>query len=281
MICRDRALRSWRRAAVFILLAAIGVANCAPRLQLLELPSGAWEPAADGGAGWLQAVARCPAVNTLVSEASLNGSMGGQRVRGRLVLGVTREAARLELVAPFGGALFYFVSQNGRATLYLTRENRVVRDADPEELLAALTGIPLGQNALLPTLIGCPPVLGQGTTASRMGDRWQRVSLDDYEYYLQRASARGAWRLVATIRQRADGTTLRAEYRDFQSDLPQRVLLYSADRFQVELRLSQPELNTELNASVFTVSVAADAVPMTLEELRQAGPLAEDQQSRE
>ena len=39
------------------------------------------------------------------------------------------------------------------------------------------------------------------------------------------------------------------------------------------IRLSQVDINEPLGADVFLVDVPADATPMTLEQLREAGPL--------
>ena len=39
------------------------------------------------------------------------------------------------------------------------------------------------------------------------------------------------------------------------------------------LRLSQVEVNVPLPADAFTVQVPAEAVPITLDELRDAGPM--------
>ncbi len=46
-------------------------------------------------------------------------------------------------------------------------------------------------------------------------------------------------------------------------------------RFDLRLALSQVEINGTLDPATFRVQVPAGAAPMTLEELRQAGPLAE------
>lgn len=68
------------------------------------------------------------------------------------------------------------------------------------------------------------------------------------------------------------------EYRDFAGARPQRVRLRaqpSGDSAGADLTLtiSQVEINVTLPDNVFSLDVPANAVPLTLEELRDAGPL--------
>jgi hypothetical protein len=254
------------------LLAGLGAAGCAPRL--MALPAGPGEPASDGPAALAQATIECRRVSTLVAQAALNGSIGSQRVRGRLDLGLAPPgSARLELVAPFGQPFFYFVAHDGSATLWLTRENRVVRDASPGTLLEALTGIPLGPAELRATLVGCVGDLN-ASAARRSGDNWRIVEDGGLQVHLRRPSTRAPWQIVAVVRRAADGAAWRVEYRDFANALPQKVLLFAPDRFRVELTLSQVDRSRTLPAEVFHVEVPATVRPMTIDELRRTGPLA-------
>ena len=278
------AARARRGALIVSLLAICSLAGCAPSLALLNLPAGPGEPDYTGATAEAsqQAAKHCSSVSSIVALASLNGTLGSQRARGNMNLGVAGSSARLELLAPFGQAFFYFVSHDNAATLLLPRENRVIREADPQALLEALTGIPLGQNHLLPTLVGCPSPFSETNALldtinfMRFGDDWRMVSSGDgeLESYLHRESVNDPWRLVAMVRRRPDGTSWRTEYREFDSDLPRRILMYSPDRFRLELRLSDVELNRPLGPEAFIIKVPATAVPMTLEELRRSGPLA-------
>jgi hypothetical protein len=58
-------------------------------------------------------------------------------------------------------------------------------------------------------------------------------------------------------------------------NLPRTVRLTSIDskRFDLRLTLSQVEVNMPLGPEVFRVQVPAGAQPITLEELKGAGPL--------
>ena len=74
----------------------------------------------------------------------LSGKAGSTTLRGRIDAGFAEPAkARLEGIPPFGKPVFILVADEGRGTLVLTRENRVLRDAPPEAIVEALAGIAL------------------------------------------------------------------------------------------------------------------------------------------
>jgi hypothetical protein len=83
----------------------------------------------------------------------------------------------------------------------------------------------------------------------------------------------GVWRLVASVR-----PPLEVRYADFVSGRPTTVRLRRASAaadtaVDLTLRLSQVDLNIPLGAEVFQVEIPEDATPLTLDELRRAGPL--------
>lgn len=73
----------------------------------------------------------------------------------------------LQGVAPFGGPVFILAARAGSASLLLTRENRIIRNAPPEEILGALTGVALDPADLLAVFTGCV-VPGPRATAGRL-----------------------------------------------------------------------------------------------------------------
>ncbi len=264
-----------RRAAAVLCLAAVA-AGCAPKR--LSLPSGRGEPAPDGPEVLAQATSACRAIRTLTAEAALSGSVDGQRLRGRLLLGVAAPAsARVEAVAPFGAPLFIFTAVGRDATLLLPRDDRVLERGRPADVLAAVAGVPLSAEELRFTVTGC---WSDNTIrrAQQFGANWREIDASaDVTLYLRRDKDQDPWRLVA-VRHSAPGAgAWTAEYRDFPSDLPATVRIVSDDRsssasYDLRLSLTQVETNVPLGPEVFRVEVPASARPITIEELRHARP---------
>jgi hypothetical protein len=83
----------------------------------------------------------------------------------------------------------------------------------------------------------------------------------------------GAWQISAA---RRNGWEV--EYSMWQGAFPQVVRLRSAaEPVNVDMTatLAQIEVNTNLTPEAFTVDVPAGTAPLSLDELRQAGPLGE------
>jgi outer membrane lipoprotein-sorting protein len=262
---------SWRRA---VLILTICSASCAPRLT--KLPTGAGTLAPDIAAVLVQALTSCQRVQSLTAEIAVNGSVGGQRIRARLIGGFTPSSMRLEAVAPFGAPLFTLVGTGNDGTLYLPRDQRVVEHGPPAEVMAAVAGVPLGANDMLRTLTGCamPEPLDSPLA---IGDNWRTsAGPGGAKIYLHRDSATAPWRLV-TYLHGGDALhwTWRADYDDFHDGLPHVVRLVSADqrRFNLELKLSQIESNVQLKPEVFRVDVPPNADRISVEELKRSGLL--------
>jgi hypothetical protein len=172
--------------------------------------------------------------------------------------------------------LFTFVATSNDGTLFLPRDRRVVEHGRPEDLMAAVAGVPLGAHEMLRTLTGCaipdpldsPLAIGENWRTSA-GPRGAKI-------YLHRDTTAAPWRLVTHVH---EGDALRwswrTDYDDFHDGLPHVVRLVSADqrRFNLELKLSQLEFNVPLKPEVFRVNVPADAERITVEELKRSGLL--------
>jgi hypothetical protein len=259
--------------AVLLVIGAVSAAGCAP--SLLKLPQGAGIPAADAADALADATAACTAVSTLTAEIAVGGSIAGHRVRGRMLAGLAPASARLEAVAPAGQPIFIFVADGGDATLLLPRDGRILQHGQPAAVLEAVAGVPLDAIELKTTLTGCSlQATGEGR---QFGSDWRVIPAGTVDVYLRRGSNGARWQLVAAVHQAAaSGSGWRAEYTQFENGLPRSVRLTSAPakRFDLVLTLSQIELNTRLGPDVFRVQIPPGVEPMTLEELRQSGPLA-------
>jgi hypothetical protein len=253
------------KLAFSILLLTIGLAACGqPRVTL---PGGTGVPAPDFAPAYAQARAACDNVRVLQAELGLSGRAAGQRLRGRVLAGLVPGALRLEGVAPFGAPVFILVADGTRGTLLLSRDRRVVRDAAPEEILNALVGIRLGPDDLRAMLGGCVRAAADSTGARAYGADWLAVDLAaGGTIYLRRVD--GAWRIVAG---RYGG--LEIDYASFEGDRPSQVALRGTD-LSLALDVSQVEVNGDLpRDQLVALKIPDDVAPLSLEQLRKAGPL--------
>jgi hypothetical protein len=265
------------KAGAAVVIAALGCASCAP---LLKLPSGAGSPIADAAGALGEATSACRAVSTLTAEIAVSGSVGGRRLRVRLLTGLAAPAsARLEAVAPYGQPLFILVARDGDATLLLPRDNRVLEHGRPEAVLEAIAAVPLDAEGLRVVLTGCA-VAPDLARARALGDDWRVVPDGERDLYLHRESPVAAWRIVAAVHRDSSTPSWRAEYGDLRTavapdGLPRTIRLASlgSNRFDLRLVLSQVEINEKLDDGAFKIQVPATATPITLPELRTAGPL--------
>jgi hypothetical protein len=257
-----------RRASFVSLLALCAlVAGCAPKR--IALPTDPGAPLPDFARIHQQLTAACRGVRTLTAELALSGRAGDQKLRGRVIAGFARPASmRLEGVAPFGQPAFILGSTGGDATLWLPRDARVVRGEHAEDILGALTGVALAPQDLQAILTGCvtdiPPTAGHvhangwaslefpGNATmflQRRGQSWQL-----------RAARRGPWQV---------------EYVTGTGPLPSSVALHADMPVPVDVSamLSQVDVNVDLGADAFALTIPGDAQPLSLDVLRANGPL--------
>jgi len=248
--------------------AAVTAAACGP--THLTLPTDTGTPLADFSTVHAGVSRACRGTRTLTAELALSGHAGRTRLRGRVVAGFERPASmRLEGVAPFGPPAFILVARGGDATLLLPRDERVVSGASPEDVLGALTGVALAPADLQAVLTGCvvPDPAPRGGRVHANG--WASIDLDgNAVLYLQRVN--GSWQPRAAKRQGWD-----VQYSLWQGDFPREVVLRSMSGLDVELSasVSQLEANVSLDASAFAVTTPPGTGRLTLDELREAGPL--------
>jgi hypothetical protein len=250
-----------------ILFLTISFAACGP--PRVALPAGTGTPAPDFRPAYVEARAACESVRTLQAELGLSGRAAGQRLRGRVLSGFAPGALRLEGVAPFGAPVFILVADGLRGTLLLSRERRIVQDAPPEEILNALVGIRLGPDDLRALLSGCVRAAAESTTARAYGADWLVVDLAaGGTIYLRRIA--GVWQIVAG---RYGG--LEVDYAAFDGARPSQVVLRGTD-LNLALALNQVEVNGDLPREALVALKIPDGVaPLSLEQLRKAGPLGE------
>jgi outer membrane lipoprotein-sorting protein len=254
-----------RFAVRFLLVASLALwSGCAPKAPVL--PTGAGVPFPEFKSAYDEATASCRAIKTITASMAMSGKAATMKLRGRIDAGFEAPArARLEGRAPFGKPVFILVADGPRGTLVLPRDNRVLRDAPPDQIVDALAGVRLGPDALRTAVTGCGLTVAEPTGGRTFGNGWSAVSLPDGTVYLRRPADK--WEVAA-----ATSGPVTVTYTDYAAGRPATLRL-RAPNADLTLRLSEVETNTTLHPKTFEVDLPERAVPLTLEELRRAGPL--------
>jgi hypothetical protein len=171
---------------------------------------------------------------------------------------------RLEALAPFGAPALLLASSGTETTLLFPRDAQVLRGATVSDVLDAITGLALGADELRDVLFGCL-VLDAGAGLA-FGGGWQAVESGDGRVFLKGGV------VVA-----ADFRGWLVDYAAHASGVARTVRVRrTVARGAVDLTatLSQVQMNVDLPAAAFVLTVPADAAPITLDDLRAASPLA-------
>jgi hypothetical protein len=250
-----------------VLLLLVASAACAARVP----PRPAGEASPDPGAitAFAAATKACAGLRTLTAELRLSGRAGGEKLGGTLHAGLAAPGSvRFEAIAPFGRPVFILAGRDNRATLLLTRDDRVLADAPVADLLERLTGLALTATDLRLILTGCLVEQPSAADGRSWANGWQAVSLGDGKTAYMRA-VDGVTAVVA-----ADHGQWRVDYRDHQGGWPRSVRIRSTDgTVDLTAAVGQLEINTEISDKAFVVDVPPSAVPMTLDHLRSVAPL--------
>jgi hypothetical protein len=252
-----------RRPAAALVALAVVATGCAARAPVRPAGTPVSDPSAL--AAHTAATAHCRPLRTATAEIALNGRVGADRVRGRLVGGFAAPASlRLEALAPFGAPALLLASDGATTTLLFPRDRQVLRQASVADVLDAITGLALGAGELRDVLFGCLAIAGG--TGQRFNDEWQAVDADGVRVYLQRGRVAAAdyrgWLVDYAALAGGAGRTVRV-----RRTLPTGAIDLTAV-------LSQVQMNVDLPAEAFTLAVPDDAAPITLDDLRAASPLA-------
>jgi outer membrane lipoprotein-sorting protein len=234
-------------------------------------PSGPGTPFPEFASAYANATASCAHVSTFTASLALSGKAGRTKLRGRIDAGFAAPArARLEGVAPFGRPVFVLTADGDRGTLVLPRDERVLADAPPAAIVEALAGVALTPDALRRVVSGCGLSTGEPREGARHGGDLASIALGDGAVFLRRAG--DAWQMAGARRD-----TLTVAYADYANGRPSTVRLVAeaagAVSADLTLRLSQVEINTTIDPKVFQADIPEGADPLTLDELRSAGPL--------
>ncbi len=203
---------------------------------------------------------------------AMSGKAGRTKLRGRVDAGFEGARARLEGIPPFGKPVFILVADGTRGTLVLPREDRVLSDAPPDEIVEALAGVRLGPEALRMAISGCGLSAGAPSAGQTFSNGWVAITIGAGTLFLRRNA--DAWEIAA-----ATNGPVTVTYADYTAGRPATIRLRAATQGQtsadITLRLSDVEINTTLDPRTFQAELPANPVTLTLDELRRAGPLGE------
>ncbi len=251
-------MRSWRQ--LIVLAVAVSAAACAPAFTP---PVGPGEPAPDADAAWAQATASCRGARSY--SAMLHFGAVGANVQTTVT-----DDGRVRLGAVVAGRpRFTLTGSRDDATLLLHDDRRVVR-APAAAIVEQLIGTAIGPEEWLAFVTGCVTRSHDIKEAARVG-KYLRIVTAEGRVYLRQQG--GAWRVHGG---EVLGLIVNYEWRE--SAFPAVLRARSAPGASVETRLSleaaQFRVNDTVLAEVFAPPKgAAGATPMTLDELRESGPL--------
>ena len=249
-------------------------AGCAGRAVIL--PSGPSTPVPQFAQLFDAATARCRPVDTLTAEIALSGRAGRTKLRGRVIAGMARPGSiRLEGVAPFGAPVFILVARGPETILLLPRDRHVLTGVPAADILQALVGLALTPDEMRAILSGCLTPEPEPIAGRRYGNGWIAIDVAGGATAFFRETPAGLTLAAGTV------GALTIEYPTFAAGFPERVRIRSggvaaaseAVASDLTLRLSQVETSVALGPEVFSVDVPEDALPLTLAELREQGPL--------
>jgi hypothetical protein len=253
--------------AAILLAVAASLSACAPKR--IALPTGAGTPYPDAARVYTDAVRDCAGVKSMQATLGLSGRAGATTLRGNVDAGFAApDRIRLEGRHPLGRPVFILVATAAKSTLLMPRDNRVLRDVAPESIVEALVGLPLTPPELRSLVSGCGFGAGDPGEGREYPGEYVAVDVAGATTYLRRDQ--NGWHVAGATR-----APLTVIYSDDAGARPATLHLLSSGtpRADLTVRLSDVNINVAMGDEVFSVDVPAQAQPLTIEQLRRAGPL--------
>ena len=263
------AASAFRRKASAAILLSIAISFSACAAKRVELPTGAGTPYPDAARAYSEAVKHCQGVNTMQATLGLSGRAGSTTLRGNVDAGfAVPDRLRLEGRHPLGRPVFILVATAAKSTLLMPRDNRVLRDVAPESIVEALVGLSLTPAELRALVSGCGFAAGDPGEGRQYPGEYLAVDIAGATTYLRRDQS--GWYVAGAVR-----PPLTVIYSGVTAGRAATVHLVSTGtpRADLTVRLSDVNTNVPMGEEVFAVDVPKEAQPLTLEELRRAGPL--------
>ena len=233
-------------------------------------PAGPGAPAPDAGPAWAEATKACRDVRTYSATLRLSGRSAGQGfpTLSAIVALTSRGQIFLQVIGA-GRPFLTLAGTAERATYFLHEDNRVVT-ARADEIVETIVGVKVGPERLLAVLAGCAVRGFEFEKATRFGQQLAIVTAEGTVFLERRAAT---WQTTAAT---LDALTVH-HYQRERSAFPTALQIDAvagSETSSIRVRgIEQLEVNAELQAAVFDPPAgAAAATPMTLEELKAAGP---------
>jgi len=264
-------VRLFARGVVIALVVGASGAGSSCARAVFVPPAGPGVSAPDGPAAWTEATQHCRNATSYMAAIRLSGRAGGERLWPVAIETAVLADQSIYLGATAAGrGVFILAGSEGRATLWLRREQRTVAGT-PAEILDAVVGVALSPRDLLAILSGCGVTAVDVTSAERHGTLLT-VHLAGTRVHLARRG--GRWRIKA-----AETSSFVVEYADNDDPLPRELWIWPAMRSasgpsaSLHLKVEDPQVDGDVPMSVFRLpGSAAGATPMTLDELRSGAP---------
>ena len=186
------------------------------------------------------------------------------------------------LEATVSGQLLFRLGGVAEKAVLLLRDGNRVATARPDEILEALIGVPVDPARLLAIVSGCVTTAEQVDRAVRHDGLLEVLTADGTAYL---AAAGSGWQARAgRFGASAGASEVVVDYGRFVGGLPRDIRIASSSAgkaaVSLNLRVQAVQTNVDLDPAVFRVTIPDGATTISLEELRQTGPLAEDATSR-
>ena len=209
-------------------------------------------------------------VRTIRATLGLSGRAGSTALRGNVDAGFEApEKIRLEGRHPLGRPVFILASPGPQTTLYMPRENRVMQNASATDIVEALVGLRLAPHDLRTLVSGCGFEVAQPSEGRQYRDGLVAVTVGGATTYLRQEQ--GRWRVAGSTRPPLSVLYSRLRQRP-AIDAPPAGHRHAGGRCHA-CGSRDVNINVPLEPEVFAVDVPAGAQPLTIEELRRAGPL--------
>jgi hypothetical protein len=248
-------------------------ASCAGRAAFV-VPGGPGTLAPEAAAIWTPIAESCRSISSYRSEFALTGQIGTQRIRGLASAKLYTALAatgHIGLEANVSGQLLFRLGGDADKAVLLLRDQNRVAAAPPDEILEALIGVPVNPARLLAIVSGCVTTAASIERTARHNEVLEIVT-DDATVYL--TSVGTGWQVRA-----GRFADVSVDYFAFERGLPRDFRLSSSgpDKASVslDLRVQVVQTNVTLDPALFRVTMPEGAMPISLDELRRAGPLGE------